>query len=83
MASVCSELLPQVHPNFKAEICHDCAVLKIALHQVCVDIITCRVLFKNLNIFPLYSQYILPLLCFLFKNIEEFSMNSEVHTINT
>jgi hypothetical protein len=45
--------------------------------------ISCFKLFKKLNILPLYSQYILSLLLFIVKNIEEFSMNSEVHTINT
>jgi len=39
--------------------------------------------FKKLNILPLYLQYILSLLLFTVKNIEELSMNSEVHTINT
>jgi hypothetical protein len=38
MACVWSELLHQVHPNFKAEICHDNAVLQIALHQVHADV---------------------------------------------
>jgi hypothetical protein len=44
---------------------------------------SCRELFKKLNILPLYSQYILPLLLFIVKNIDEFTINSEVHTINT
>jgi hypothetical protein len=44
--------------------------------------ISCHELFKKLNILPLYSQYILSLLLFAVKNIVEFSMNSEVHTIN-
>jgi hypothetical protein len=44
---------------------------------------SCHELFKKLNILPLYLQYILSLLLFAVKNIEEFSMNSEVHTINT
>jgi hypothetical protein len=42
-----------------------------------------RGLFKKLNILSVYSQYILPLSLFEVKNIEEFSVNSEVHTINT
>jgi len=45
--------------------------------------ISCHELFKKLNIFPLYLQYILSLLLFVVKNIEEFSMYPEVHTINT
>jgi hypothetical protein len=40
-------------------------------------------LFKKLNILPLYSQYILSLLLFIVKNVDEFITNSEVHTINT
>jgi len=43
----------------------------------------CRELFKKLNILPLHSQYILSLLLFVVKNIEEFISNSEVHSINT
>jgi len=45
--------------------------------------ISCRELFKKLNILPLYSLYIVSLLLFVVKNIEEFPMNSDVHTINT
>ena len=45
--------------------------------------ISCLELFKNLNILPLYSQYILSLILFVVKNIDEFSTNSELHTINT
>jgi len=40
-------------------------------------------LFKKLNILPLHSQYILSLLLFAVRNIEEFTSNSEVHSINT
>jgi hypothetical protein len=40
-------------------------------------------LFKKLNILPLHSQYILSLLLFVVQNIEEFTSNSEVHSINT
>jgi hypothetical protein len=39
--------------------------------------------FKKLNILPLYPQYILSSLLFVVKNTEKFTMNSEVHTINT
>jgi hypothetical protein len=45
--------------------------------------VSCRELFKKLNILPIHSQYILPLLLFLVKNIDEFISNSEVHTIYT
>jgi hypothetical protein len=45
--------------------------------------ISCHELFKKLNYLPLYSQYILSLLLFVVKHIDEFTTNSEVHTINT
>jgi hypothetical protein len=44
---------------------------------------SCRELFKKLNIVPLHSQYILSLLLFVVKNIDEFTANSSVHSINT
>jgi len=45
--------------------------------------VSCCEAFKKLNILPLYSQYILSLLLFVVKNIEEFISNSKVHSINT
>jgi hypothetical protein len=45
--------------------------------------VSCRELFKKLNILPLHSQYILSLLLFVVKNTDEFTTNSDVHTINT
>jgi hypothetical protein len=45
--------------------------------------ISCHELFKKLNLLPMYSQYILSLLLFVVKNIDDFSMNFEVHIINT
>jgi len=45
--------------------------------------VSCCELFKKLNILPLHSQYILLLLVFVVKNIDEFTTNSDVHTINT
>ena len=45
--------------------------------------VPCHELLKRLNIFPLHSHYILSLLLFVVKNIEEFISNSEVHSINT
>jgi len=45
--------------------------------------VSCRELFKKLNVIPLHSQYILSLLLFVVQNIEEFTSNSEVHSINT
>jgi len=45
--------------------------------------VSCHELFKKLNILALHSQYILSLLVFVVKNIDEFTTNSDVHTINT
>jgi hypothetical protein len=45
--------------------------------------VSCHELCKKLNILPLHSQYILSLLLFVVKNIEEFASNSEVHSINS
>jgi len=42
---------------------------------------SCRELFKNLNILPLYYQYILSLLLFVVKNINMFKSNSVVHCL--
>jgi hypothetical protein len=43
---------------------------------------SCRPLFKQLNILPLYSQYIFSLLLLVVKNLGIFSFNSDVHSIN-
>jgi hypothetical protein len=42
-----------------------------------------RNVFKELEILPLASQYILCLMLFLIKNRKEFIANSEIHGINT
>jgi len=44
---------------------------------------TCRELFRELNILPLHSQYILSLLLFVFKHINIFKLNSTIHSIKT
>jgi len=45
---------------------------------------SCRDLFKKLNILPLQSQYtrILSLAMFVVGNFEEFSTNTDIHSIN-
>jgi hypothetical protein len=43
----------------------------------------CRNVFKELNILPLMSQYILSLLTFVSDNKEQYFTNSEIHNINT
>ena len=40
---------------------------------------SCRNLFKELNILPLMSQYILSLLTFVSNNREQYFANSEIH----
>jgi hypothetical protein len=40
-------------------------------------------LFKELNILPLQSQYILSLAVFVVKNIDDFTITSDIHSINT
>ena len=44
---------------------------------------SCRKLFFNLEILPLPSQYIFPLLLFVIRNKNEFLVNSEMHHIDT
>ena len=45
--------------------------------------VSCRELFKKLNILPLHSQYILSVLLFVVTNMDIFTINSDVHSINT
>jgi hypothetical protein len=42
-----------------------------------------RNLFKELNILPLQSQYILSLAMYVVKNREDFTCNSDIHSMNT
>ena len=44
---------------------------------------SCQQLFKDLNIFPIHSQYIYSILLFVTKNKNQFLSNSQVHKINT
>jgi len=41
-----------------------------------------HLLFKQLNILPLYSQYIFSLPTFAVKNTDAFKQNSVIHSIN-
>jgi hypothetical protein len=45
--------------------------------------VSCRLLFRKLDILPFYSQYLLPLLIFVIDNISPFKTNSELYEINT
>ena len=44
---------------------------------------SCRNLFRELEILPLASQYILSHMFFVIKNKNKFIVNSEIHRINT
>jgi hypothetical protein len=44
---------------------------------------SCRQLFKRLEILPLQSQYIFSVLLFVVKNKNLYTINQEVHSINT
>jgi hypothetical protein len=45
--------------------------------------ISCRGLFRRLNILPFYSQYMYSLLLLVAKNASKFIISSEIYTINT
>jgi hypothetical protein len=45
--------------------------------------ISCKALFRALELLTLPSQYILSLITFLAHNLEYFSFNFSVHSINT
>jgi hypothetical protein len=45
--------------------------------------ISCRGLFKCLNILPFYSQYMYALLLLVAKNVSKFVINNEIYMINT
>jgi hypothetical protein len=44
---------------------------------------SCRSLFRELEILPLASQYIVSLMLLMVKNRNEFTLNSEIYEINT
>jgi len=44
---------------------------------------SCHSLFKEQKILPLQSQYILSLAVYVAKNIDDFTINSDIHSINT
>jgi hypothetical protein len=44
---------------------------------------SCRNLFKNLNILPLQSQYILSLLLLLICNKDKFKLHFDIYDMNT
>ena len=44
---------------------------------------SCRPLFRQLNILPLYSQYVLSVSVFVIKNLDIFKFNCAIHNINT
>ena len=44
---------------------------------------SCRELFKNLKILPMYSQYIFSLILFVVNNKDQYKSNHEIHSFNT
>jgi hypothetical protein len=44
---------------------------------------SCRQLFKNWGIIPIYSQQIFSLMMFVVKNIYLYTTNQEIHGVNT
>jgi len=49
----------------------------------CRRLASCRNLFKNLKILTLISQYIFCIVMFVIKHKHQFTLNSEIHNINT
>ena len=49
----------------------------------CRRLASCRNLFKNLKILSLMSQYIFSVMMFIIKHKHQFTVNSEIHNINT
>ena len=49
----------------------------------CKNRVSCRNLFRRLEILPFVSQYILSLMLFVVKNKHLFTLNSENHTKST
>jgi hypothetical protein len=49
----------------------------------CRKEVSWRNLFRKLKILPLMSQYILSFVMFIIKNKNQFTVNSEIHDINT
>ena len=49
----------------------------------CKSRVSCRNLFRRLEILPFVSQYILSLMLFVVKNKNIFILNSENHTEST
>jgi hypothetical protein len=49
----------------------------------CRKEVSCRNLFRNLNIISSKSQYILSLIIFIIKNKSQFTVNSDIHNIST
>jgi hypothetical protein len=56
-------------------------VIRIITHSRMRD--SCRELFKQLEILPLYSQYIFSLSMFVIKNKRLFTSNAQIHNLHT
>ena len=56
-------------------------VIRIIINSRMTD--SCRELFKELEILPLYSQYIFSLPIFVIKNKHLFYTNNQIHSVHT
>jgi hypothetical protein len=67
---------------------HSIEIFRIQKRVICIittssNMASCRKLFKQLEILPLQSQYILSTLLFVIKNKNLYATNQNIHTINT
>jgi hypothetical protein len=60
-----------------------CWSINISSYLYVYKVISCRGLFRHLNILPFYSQYMYSLLLLVAKNAFRFVINNEIYTINT
>jgi hypothetical protein len=72
---------------FSGNLSHSAKIFKVQKNRTriirgCRSRESCGDLFKNLNILPLESLYVLSLLVFLANNNNRFQLNSDVHHIN-
>ena len=58
-------------------------VFRIRIMMGCKRRESCRLLLRKLKILPSPSQYILSLLLFVINNRNQFTINSEIHSINS
>jgi hypothetical protein len=68
---------------------HDIKVFRMHKYKICILISckkkreSCRQLLRKLKILPLTSEYVLSLSLFVLNNRNQFTLNSEIHNINS